>query len=59
MLAGSASPLPEPKLRGVRKKDGQWQLIIDGPNRDSVKVVLSDDYQVVRATRIPPKKIEK
>lgn len=55
MLAGSSSPLPEPKLREVRRKDGQWHLIIDGPNRDSVKVVLSDDFKVVGTKRFPAK----
>jgi hypothetical protein len=53
-LKGSASPFPEPKLREVKKEDGQWRLIFDGPNKDSAEVVLSDDYRVVSTKRFPP-----
>lgn len=54
-LAGDASSSPEPKLREVSRKDGRWHLILDGPNKDSAEVVLSDDYQLVEARRLPGK----
>jgi hypothetical protein len=59
MLTGSASPLPEPKIREVARKNGAWQLIIDGPNKDTAEVVLNDAYEVVRAKRFLPKANEK
>jgi hypothetical protein len=50
---GSPSPFPRPKLREVSRTNNQWHLILDGPNKDSAEVVLSDDYQVVEAKRLP------
>ena len=52
ILKGSASPFPEPKIREVSKRDGEWHIILDGPNDDSAEVVMSDDYQVISATRL-------
>jgi hypothetical protein len=52
-LKGSASPFPEPKLREVTRRDGEWHLTFDGPNKDSAEVVLGDDYQVVSVNRSP------
>jgi hypothetical protein len=52
-LKGSASPFPEPKIREVARRNGQWHLIFDGPNKDSAELVLSDDYRVIRVNRLP------
>jgi len=53
ILKGSASPFPEPKIREISTRDGEWRIILDGPNKDAAEVVMSDDYQVVRAARLP------
>ncbi len=53
ILKGSASPFPEPKIREISKRDGEWRIILDGPNKDAAEVVMSDDYQVVSAARLP------
>lgn len=52
-LKGSASPFPGPKLREVIRKNGQWHLTLDGPNKDSAEVVLGEDYQLISAVRLP------
>lgn len=54
-LKGGASMVPSAKLREVTKKDSQWHLILDGPNKDAAEVVLSEDYQLISAGRLPRK----
>ena len=49
----------ETTIRSVAWKKGKWRLLFDGPNKDTAEVVLNDTYEIVRVTRIPPKKIEK
>jgi hypothetical protein len=53
VLKGSAVPFPQPKIGEITKKDGQWQLVFDGPNKDSAEAVLGDDYRVISAARVP------
>lgn len=36
-LKGSASPVPEPKLQQVTRKEGHWRLTLKGPNKDRVR----------------------
>lgn len=55
LLRGSASPFPMPTLRDVKRKDGQWELLFDGPNKDSAKITLSDDYRILGVKHFPAK----
>src|SRR6185503_753867 len=52
-LKGNASPFPGPKLKDVTRKNGQWHLTLDGPNKDSAELVLGEDYQLISAVRLP------
>jgi len=52
LLKGSAAP-PHAKVREVTKAPGEWRLILDGPNKNSAEVVLSDEYDLLRATVLP------
>lgn len=52
-LKGSASLIPGPKLRGVTRKDDQWHLTLDGPNKDSAELVLGEDYELISAVLLP------
>ena len=52
-LKGNASPFPGPKLKEVSRKNGQWHLTLDGPNKDSAELVLGEDYQLISAVRLP------
>jgi hypothetical protein len=46
-LAGSASPFPRPKIVGVNTTSGRWEVRLQGPNRDFLRVTLDDQYAVV------------
>src|SRR6185295_7702161 len=52
-LKGSASPFPGPKLKEAIRKNGQWHLTLDGPNKDSAELVLGEDYQLISTVRSP------
>lgn len=52
-LKGSASPFPQPTLREIHKREGQWHVILDGPNRDTGEVVLDDKFELISATVLP------
>jgi len=44
-LNGNSNPLIQPKLRAVSRLNGEWRLILDGPNGDSAIVQLNDKYE--------------
>jgi len=54
-LKGSASSFPEPKLQQVTRKEGRWRLTLQGPNKDRVDLVLSDDYKIIDVVRLSSK----
>lgn len=53
-LRGNAAPYPQPKMRQVTRVDGQWRVVLDGPNGDSAVVLLDDKYEVISAKVLPP-----
>lgn len=52
LLKGSAAP-PHATIREVTKSPGEWRLILDGPNKNAAEVVLTDEYDLLRATVLP------
>jgi hypothetical protein len=54
-LKGSASPFPMAVLRDVKRNGGSWELLFDGPNRDSAEVTLSENYRVLGVQHFPAK----
>lgn len=51
-LAGSAAPV-DTKVTAVSRSGGQWEVTLQGPNRDTVRVILDDKYAVVGVRRPP------
>jgi len=52
-LSGNSNPLIEPKLRAVSRVNGEWRLVLDGPNGDSAIVHLNDQYEQTGSKVVP------
>lgn len=52
-LAGSASPFPRPRIAGISRAGGQWEVALEGPNKDTARITLDDQYAVVNVRREP------
>jgi hypothetical protein len=54
-LKYSSMSEPSPKLNSVTREDGNWVAVLDGPNGDSARMTLNDNFDVVRSEIIPAK----
>lgn len=52
-LAGSASSFPQPKVIGVSRSGGQWEVTLEGPNHDFARLTLDDKFVLLSARRQP------
>ncbi len=52
-LEGSASAYPQPSITAVNRTTGRWDVTLEGPNHDFLRVSLDDQYRLLNVRREP------